>query len=196
MLTWLRGRVSGLLSTLAKPLSRLRADFYTYTGLLLAAFFPLAVSENGLAGVAVLLLSGFFDAVDGAVARVRGEASSRGGFIDSVTDRVADIIYSLGFLAYGYPPLLVTVSLGFSLLTSYIRARYEAATGESMEGVGLMERADRIAFLALVLLVDYAFSRQAGVALYAVYTALVIATALHRVYVALARLVEEEKKQP
>ena len=41
------------------------------------------------------------DALDGAVARVRGQVSKKGAFFDGVCDRVVEFLAVLGLLAYG-----------------------------------------------------------------------------------------------
>ncbi len=185
MLARLRRRTRRFFHAIAAPLSVLSANTYTLLGLVLAAIFPVSLVYNPLLGLLVLLASGFFDAIDGAVARYRGEASKRGEFIDSVTDRVSDLFYAYGFLVYGYSSYLVLGVLGFSMLISYIRAKYELVVGHSMEGIGVMERADRIIYQAVVLLVDILVNRGTAIVLYGVFLALVAATALHRAYRAL-----------
>jgi len=100
------------------------------------------------AAPAFLLISGFFDALDGAVARLYGQTTMFGGFFDSLLDRYADSAVFVGIILGG----LCTVELGLaaligSLLVSYARARGEAA-GVRMEAVGLAERAERIIILA------------------------------------------------
>ncbi len=97
----------------------------------------------------LMLASGLLDALDGAMARLYGEATKFGGFLDSLLDRYADAVILCGIIIGG----LAEVSWGLaallgSLLVSYSRARAEAA-GVKMESVGLAERAERIILLAL-----------------------------------------------
>jgi phosphatidylglycerophosphate synthase len=47
-----------------------------------------------------LLVSGFFDILDGAVARQTGRVTLFGGFLDSVLDRYADLAVTLGIFIY------------------------------------------------------------------------------------------------
>jgi len=103
----------------------------------------------------LILLSGFFDALDGALARTRGEASSLGGFLDSVADRYSDAIVLMAIVAAG----LCRVAWGLvavvgSLMVSYTRARSEAA-GVGMASVGIAERAERMLLLAIVTIGAY-----------------------------------------
>jgi archaetidylinositol phosphate synthase len=97
----------------------------------------------------LMLVSGFFDALDGALARLYGEATKFGGFFDSLLDRYADAVILCGIILGGLTEIYwgLAALLG-SLLVSYSRARAEAA-GVKMESVGLAERAERLIILAL-----------------------------------------------
>jgi len=103
----------------------------------------------------LMLASGLLDALDGALARLYGEATNFGGFFDSLLDRYADAIIICGIILGG----LTEVSWGLaalmgSLLVSYARARAEAA-GVKMESVGLAERAERLVLLALASFLSF-----------------------------------------
>jgi archaetidylinositol phosphate synthase len=103
----------------------------------------------------LMLASGLLDALDGALARLYGEATSFGGFFDSLLDRYADAIIICGIILGG----LTEVSWGLaaligSLLVSYARARAEAA-GVKMESVGFAERAERLVLLALASFLSF-----------------------------------------
>ena len=171
MLTKLKKKVQQLLSTEAKvahdlgltpnmisvigiTLSFLAAVVYGLAGnqslvILFGVRFPLQ-SLMLLLAVALLLASGFSDTLDGVLARNYQQATSFGGFLDSLLDRYADAIVFSGIIIGG----LCDVSWGLaalagSLLVSYSRARAEAA-GIKMESVGLAERAERMLILAAV----------------------------------------------
>jgi len=97
----------------------------------------------------LLLISGFCDALDGAIARLYGETTTFGGFLDSLLDRYADAFVFLGIIIGGLCDLFWgLVALIGSLLVSYTRARAEA-TGVKMEAVGVAERAERLIILAI-----------------------------------------------
>jgi len=102
--------------------------------------------------VLLLLASGFCDALDGALARLYGKTSILGGFLDSLLDRYVDAsIYCgliLGGLCSSFWGLLALIG---SLLTSYARARSEAA-GFPMETIGIVERAERLLMIAIASL--------------------------------------------
>ena len=103
----------------------------------------------------LMLASGLLDALDGALARLYGEATKFGGFFDSLLDRYADAVIICGIILGG----LTEVTWGLaalmgSLLVSYARARAEAA-GVKMESVGLAERAERLVLLALASFLSF-----------------------------------------
>jgi len=105
-----------------------------------------------------LLISGFLDALDGVLARLYGEVTVFGGFLDSLLDRYADAFVFLGIILGWLIKDSVWVLWGFaalvgSLLVSYSRARAEAA-GIKMESVGIAERAERIIILVVATLLS------------------------------------------
>jgi archaetidylinositol phosphate synthase len=103
----------------------------------------------------LMLVSGFFDALDGAIARIYGEATTFGGFFDSLLDRYADAIVLSGIILGGLTELhWGLATLMGSLFVSYARARAEAA-GVKMESVGLAERAERIVIVVGASFVSY-----------------------------------------
>lgn len=133
-----------------------------------------------LAGGLIVLFSGLFDMLDGAVARAGGRASPLGAFLDSVVDRYADFVVFGGILlryaATGDVPgtLLVLAILLGSLQVSYVRARAELVIPKC--AVGLMERPERILLLAAGSLFGFL-----EIALWAL-AILTHLTALYRIY--------------
>jgi len=108
-----------------------------------------------LAGGILLLGSGFFDMVDGQVARVTGKASQRGSYLDSVSDKIAESAIFVGIAVGGYAePWLVVLAATLSLLVSYARAKSDAL-GIRMQGVGIGERAERLLVISIVGMAGY-----------------------------------------
>ena len=103
----------------------------------------------------LMLASGLLDALDGALARLYGEATNFGGFFDSLLDRYADAVIICGIILGGLTDITwgLAALIG-SLLVSYARARAEAA-GVKMETVGLAERAERMVLLAFASFLSY-----------------------------------------
>jgi len=92
------------------------------------------------------------DALDGTMARLRGEASDFGAFVDSVSDRYSELIIYGGllyhFLKLGEPlgGMLTFAAAAGSVLVSYVKARAEGLGYEAK--VGLLTRAERYIVLA------------------------------------------------
>ena len=104
--------------------------------------------------VVLLLISGYCDALDGALARLYSETSVAGGFLDSLLDRYVDASVYCGLIVGGLCDVLWgLLALIGSLLTSYTRARSEAADVQ-METVGVVERAERLIIIVLASLLN------------------------------------------
>jgi len=125
----------------------------TVTGALVStgAAAAFAVGSPRVAGV-LILAGGFFDLVDGVVARHRGIATRFGAFLDSTLDRWTDVVLLVGIsvrFAHEGAPQHVALA-GFALVTtvlvSYTKARAELVL-EHFE-IGLLERAERVVILA------------------------------------------------
>lgn len=132
---------------------RLSANALTVTGALVSIGAGAAFAEGQLRWGGVLMLaSGFFDLVDGVVARHQGTSSRFGAFLDATLDRVTDMAILLGialhFARVQEPGLVLlagyTLAAGF--LVSYTKARAELVV-ESFR-VGLLERGERVGILA------------------------------------------------
>jgi len=117
--------------------------------------YYLARGEFLTGGIFVLLM-GPVDALDGTMARLRGEASDFGAFVDSVTDRYSELIIYGGLLFYFLEAgnilggALVFAAAAGSVLVSYVKARAEGLGYEAK--VGLLTRAERYIVLAPSLL--------------------------------------------
>jgi len=106
-------------------------------------------------GGVVLLVAGFFDIVDGQVARVSQKITKSGGFLDSVFDKIAEVAIFLGILVGGFAePYLVFLAITFSLLVSYTRSRAESL-GIKLQGIGIGERAERLLVIAIIGIIGF-----------------------------------------
>jgi archaetidylinositol phosphate synthase len=137
------------------------------------------ITRRGLVLAAVVILSGFLDVLDGAVARVLKASTARGALLDSLIDRVCEAFYAVYALILGLDPLVVTVFLFLSLITSYLRSRGESL-GVSLMGVGLMERAERLIGLVITAIVLEVFSHAAANAVLLILACLVGVTVIQR----------------
>ncbi len=139
-----------------------------------------------------LIMTGgnIFDFIDGKVAEATNTKSEFGGFWDSVMDRFSDLALYVGVL-YLYAELgrtdyvmVAALTMIFSVMTSYIRARAESIIEKCK--VGFMERPERI-----VLVMIGAFTnRMAGVLW--VILVLSVVTVLDRIYFTWRALKKEE----
>lgn len=133
-----------------------------------------------LAGV-VILIANIFDMLDGTVARMAGQVSKFGAFLDSVTDRYSDIILFSGAITYfalrqDIPFVLISaIALVGAVMTSYTRARAESVFPGKFNA-GYMERPERIVILTIACL----FSRlYVGMLFIAIFGNL---TTFHRIW--------------
>jgi CDP-diacylglycerol--glycerol-3-phosphate 3-phosphatidyltransferase len=128
-------------------------NWLTLLGTLIAGASGFAFAEGafGVAGLC-LLGGGFFDLVDGVVARHFGISTRFGAFLDSSLDRVVDILAMIGLVTFYARAndtagiLLCSVILVATVLISYAKARAELII-ERMPG-GLLERGERVGLLA------------------------------------------------
>jgi len=122
-------------------------------GNFLGAYF-LSQGKMSIGGWIMLILTPI-DALDGTMARMLGEPSAFGAFVDSVSDRYAELVL-FGGLMYYYVMQMNTLGavLAFlasvgSFMVSYVRARAESNGYEAK--VGLMTRVERYLVLAPLL---------------------------------------------
>lgn len=113
----------------------------------------------------LVLIGGFFDVVDGSVARATKQASQKGSFLDSIIDRISESIIFIG-IAIGHlaDPVLCLLAMSSSFLVSYIRAKAESLNVQ-LSGLGVGERAERLLILAAAGFIPVPNSIQWGVIL-------------------------------
>jgi CDP-diacylglycerol--glycerol-3-phosphate 3-phosphatidyltransferase len=176
---YVREFFKGILTPIAGFLNRLGLypNTITLAGLIGSAVGAIFVARGDfLVGGLILLAMGPIDALDGAMARLRGEPSDFGAFVDSVTDRYSELIIMGGLMAYyliAHEPLfvgLVFVAAVGSVMVSYTRARAESL-GFSAK-VGLLTRMERYIVLIPSILLGYPHIGLGIVALLANITAL------------------------
>ncbi|RLA81075.1 MAG: CDP-alcohol phosphatidyltransferase family protein [Deltaproteobacteria bacterium] len=154
----LNHRLDPLLYRIAKALRALiNPNYLTFLGALAnaAAAFFIAVGYWKIGAVGILV-GGFFDLLDGAVARTQGRATPFGAFFDSVMDRISDFLVFIG-LAFFYASrgevwtlLLVLFATMGSVLVPFCRARAETVIPSCK--VGVLERPERVILLTIGLL--------------------------------------------
>src|SRR5215471_11047919 len=133
---WVLDPVGGFLNRLG-----LTPNTVTLIGLagnILAAYF--IIRQQIMLGGLVMLIAWPIDALDGTMARLRGEASDWGAFVDSVSDRYSELII-LGALLYYFAmsnqhvaEVITFAAAAGSILVSYVKARTEAQSFSAKEG--------------------------------------------------------------
>lgn len=144
----------------ARALARLGVspNAVTFAGLVGAGISAYLISEGIFwAGGVVMLLAGILDLFDGALARATGQDSDFGALLDSVIDRVSEIVVLLGLLLFYTRSgsvegsVLVYLAVGGSIMVSYLRARSEGLGIDCK--VGIMTRPERVAALGFGLII-------------------------------------------
>ena len=170
----------------ARPLARvLTANQVTLMGLGLIGLVSLGYAwHHAPFWYAVTLAIAFSaDSLDGAVARLRGESSAFGGYLDAVVDRYQELI-ALAALAYVHEAWVPAYfALSGSFLTSYMKAR--AAMETKVDNVAwpdLFEREERIFFICLALVCQSLFGAHVDVIYWALWLLALLtnATAVQR----------------
>ena len=161
MLNNLRGILQPTLEKIGKAFAStgLSPNFWTLIGLVFALasalVYGLGLEFGLIIGGILLLVSGFFDMVDGQVARITGKISQKGSYLDSMFDKIAEVAIFLGLLVGGYAePYLVMLAITLSLLVSYARAKSDALNIK-LQGVGIGERAERLLVIAVIGIIGY-----------------------------------------
>jgi CDP-diacylglycerol--glycerol-3-phosphate 3-phosphatidyltransferase len=180
MRQWGRGIVNPIAR--AATWAGVTPDSVTFGGFVMTVVVGYLLSR-GYVQVAggMLIVASFFDAIDGAMARMGNRATRFGAFLDSTLDRFSEAATFLGILIYFHGQgattqiVLTYLALVGSLMVSYTRARAEGL-GVPIRG-GFLTRAERVVLLIIFLLLN-----QLSLALW-VLAPLTILTVLQRVWI-------------
>jgi len=146
-------------------------NMLTLAGLIIGVFTGVVLAFGFfVAGGVLILITGFVDMLDGAVARNQRAITKFGATFDSISDRYVDCIVLLGLGIAGVNWIYVGVAIMGSLLVSYVRAKAEGMGFHCTAGVA--ERSERLIILAIGLLVGLAAPAVLLVAILAQFTAL------------------------
>ncbi len=168
MVFWVYHVLNNLRDTLRPTLEKigkgfastgLSANFWTFVGLgfalLSAVVYGMGIEFGLIIGGVLLLVSGFFDMIDGQVAKVTGKTSKKGEYLDSMFDKIAEVAIFLGILVGGYvEPYLVLLAITLSLLVSYARSKSDIINIK-LQGVGIGERAERLLVIAIIGIIGF-----------------------------------------
>lgn len=175
----MRVRMKGILDPIGTFLNGigLTPDGMTVLGVLgtLVGAIVLARGDMFLGGLLILIFSAF-DALDGTMARLRGQVTSFGAFLDSVTDRYSELFVLGGLLIYfttkGDTVTVIGIYLAAagSVLVSYVKARAESL--KFTANVGLLTRVERYIVTVIFLLLNLPIPAIWIIAVFANITAL------------------------
>ncbi len=168
MVFWVYHVLNNLRETLRPALEKmgkgfaatgLSPNFWTFVGLGFAlssaVVYGMGIEFGLIIGGVLLLVSGFFDMVDGQVARVTGKTSKKGEYFDSMFDKISEVAIFLGILIGGYAePYLVLLAITLSLLVSYARAKSDLINIK-LQGIGIGERAERLLVIAIIGIIGF-----------------------------------------
>jgi CDP-diacylglycerol--glycerol-3-phosphate 3-phosphatidyltransferase len=137
----------------------------------------------------IMLVANIFDFIDGKVAHLTNTVSEFGAFWDSTLDRFSDLALITG-LIFLYSKLgrsdyvmVAALTLIFSIMTSYARARAESLVHKCK--VGFMERPERI----VLFMIGASTNRMAGVLwVILVLSVVTVADRIYYTYLALNKL--------
>ena len=162
-----RARVDFALTPLAKKLINVNPNIISWIGLILALVCGVVFYISGapdrewllLVGAVLVIVSGYFDALDGKIAKLANKCSAKGDYLDHVFDRYADVfmIGGIAFCAYWCNPYLGMLALVGVLLTSYMGTQAQAI-GAPRLYAGLLGRADRVVLSTLFPIIQVIMS--------------------------------------
>ena len=164
-----RARANFALEPVARKFINVNPNTISWIGLILALVCGLLFYFSGwyitkgedmylwvlLLGGIMVLVSGYFDALDGKVAKLSGKASKKGDYLDHVFDRYADV-FMIGGVAFSLwcNPYLGMLALIGVLLTSYMGTQAQAI-GAPRLYAGLLGRADRVVLSTLFPFIQF-----------------------------------------
>lgn len=159
-----RARVDFALTPVARKLINVNPNTISWVGLILALLCGVIFYLSGdadrewllIVGAVMVIVSGYFDALDGKVAKLSGKAGPKGDYLDHVFDRYADVfmIGGIAFCAYWCNPYLGMLALVGVLLTSYMGTQAQAI-GAPRLYAGLLGRADRVVLSTIFPIIQY-----------------------------------------
>lgn len=140
----------------AKFLSKLRVtpNLLTFAGL----FFAIALWQyaNSWPAAVFLVLSLFFDGIDGSLAILQKKTSKFGAFTDSFVDRISEVFWALALYELGAPPTLVFIALLATYVQEYLRARAGGLGHEEVGIVTICERPVRASLIFIAIIANLA----------------------------------------
>jgi CDP-diacylglycerol--glycerol-3-phosphate 3-phosphatidyltransferase len=136
----------GLLCTLL----RVTPNVLTSLGLVSAA--GVALTSKSLWAIALIVISLFFDGIDGSVAIFQNRTSNWGALLDSVVDRISEALWLYALYVIGIPAYLCIALWLVASIQEYMRARVSSLGVKDLGLVTITERPVRASFIFIVLI--------------------------------------------
>ena len=159
----MRSNVDFAISPVAKIFRNVNPNVISWIGLIiaLASGVVLAMSYEYhiflIVGAILVIVSGYFDSLDGKVAKMFNKCTKKGDYLDHVFDRYADVFMIGGIAVSGWcNPYLGLLAIIGTLLTSYMGTQAQAV-GAPRLYAGLLGRADRVVLTTLFPILQYIF---------------------------------------
>ncbi|MEM4714412.1 MAG: CDP-alcohol phosphatidyltransferase family protein [Candidatus Nanoarchaeia archaeon] len=163
MLERFRNKINWLLEKLSykfKDVSPNKLTILSF-GFALAILFTYYFSKTNyfflLISALLIGLSGFFDAIDGFIARLKKRESKRGDFLDHILDRYADFVLIVGLPLTGLCNWILALFAYISVLLASYAGTQAQALGLGRIYKGFLGRADRIVILFFALILQSFF---------------------------------------
>jgi phosphatidylglycerophosphate synthase len=136
----------GLLCTLL----RITPNVLTALGFISAV--GVALTSQSLWAIALIVISLFFDGIDGSVAIFQNRVSNWGALLDSVTDRISEALWLYALYIIGVPAYLCIALWLVASVQEYMRARVSSLGVKDLGLVTITERPVRASFIFIVLI--------------------------------------------
>ena len=160
-----RNNFDPMISRFAKIFLKINPNTLTWISLIFAFiagfFFFISTEDNELENFYLygaslfVFLNGFFDAIDGKVAKLTKKVSLKGDFLDHALDRYADVLIVGGLALSSWCDLRIGfLAIIGMLLTSYMGTQSQAV-GYKRVYSGLLGRADRLVLLMISPLIQH-----------------------------------------
>ncbi|MGI6009501.1 MAG: CDP-alcohol phosphatidyltransferase family protein [Methanomethylophilus sp.] len=186
----------------------------SWLGLIVAAIcgvvFYFSYEEHWmlLLGAVLVLVSGYFDALDGKIAKLANKCTVKGDYLDHVFDRYADMFMIVPFALCDWcDDYIGMFAIMGVLLTSYMGTQAQAVGAKRLYD-GLLGRADRVVLCFIFPILQYILSAvwqdtfdvfghaMSLIELMMLYFAIVgNLTAIQRVIITWRNLSEDEKEK-
>ncbi|MBO4552521.1 MAG: CDP-alcohol phosphatidyltransferase family protein [Candidatus Methanomethylophilaceae archaeon] len=159
----MRSQVDFAISPVARIFKNVNPNTISWIGLIIAlasgVVFAFCYDYHILLliGAFLVILSGYFDSLDGKVAKMFNKCTKKGDYLDHVFDRYADVFIIGGIAICGWCNIyLGLLAIIGTLLTSYMGTQAQAV-GAPRLYAGLLGRADRLVLSTLFALLQYIF---------------------------------------